>query len=231
LKSPDSRRAAPAFSFRSKKMSTDAQIRANQANAQHSTGPKTEEGKSASSKNNFHHGLTGASFSVLSFEDPADFEHVLNGLRIEHQPATMTESILVENMARAYWLSKRALRCQDACFTDGNLTMEEQTKRLALFIRYQTTHDRAFHRNLTDLLKLRAEKRKEQIGFDSQKRENAIIGIRQSAENRRLERHKWDVMLAEAKVDHQILLNSNVELDRELAATRQANPAEARKAA
>jgi hypothetical protein len=212
-------------------MSTEAQIRANQENAQHSTGPKTETGKAASSLNNFQHGLTGTAFYFIHGEDPEQFDHVLTGLRSEHQPTTITESILVENMARAYWLSQRALRCQHACFSDASLTMEEQSRRLALFLRYQTTHDRAFRNALNDLLKLRSERRKAEIGFVSQKQKEAIISLRQSAENRRQERHKWDVLLAEAKVDHQIILNSNLELDRKLAGAAQNDTLEARKAA
>ena len=43
-------------------MSTKAQTTANIANAQHSTGPKTESGKAASSLNHLSHGLTGAAF-------------------------------------------------------------------------------------------------------------------------------------------------------------------------
>jgi hypothetical protein len=84
---------------------------------------------------------------------------------------------------------------------------------------------------LNDLLKLRAETRKAEIGFVSQKQKEAVLALRQSAENRRQERHKWDILLSEAKVDHQILLNSNLELDRTLADIAQTRPAEARKAA
>jgi len=126
-------------------MATDAQISANQSNAQLSTGPKSESGKAASSQNNFKYGLTGSSFTVLEFENQDEYDRVLCGLRFEHQPATMTESILVEKMAQSYWLSKRALYLQDQCATDEELTLEQQGRQLALFIRYQTTHDRAFH--------------------------------------------------------------------------------------
>jgi hypothetical protein len=38
-------------------MATDAQIAANQANAQHSTGPKSETGKANSSRNATKHGM------------------------------------------------------------------------------------------------------------------------------------------------------------------------------
>ena len=192
-------------------MATEAQISANQQNAQHSTGPKTESGKAASCQNNFRYGLTGSSFTVLDFEDQDEFDHLLCGLRAEHQPSTMTESILVEQMAQSYWLRKRALYLQDQCATDEDLTLEQQQKQLALFIRYQTTHDRAFHRALNDLLKLRAEKRKQEIGFESQRQKQAAETRRESAENRKQDLHKLAVLLAEAKVDHQVLLNLNLE--------------------
>jgi hypothetical protein len=166
--------------------------------------------------NNFRHGLAGA-FRVLASENQDDFDQLLAGLRTEHQPSTITESMLVEKMAEHYWLGQRALRCQHACFVDGTLTMEEQSARLALFLRYQTTHDRAFRAALNDLLKLRAEKRKSEIGFVSQKQKEAIIALRQSAENRKQERHKWDILHVEAKMNHQLVLTSNLELDREIA--------------
>ncbi len=226
-------------------MATDAQISANQANAQHSTGPKSESGKAASCQNNFRYGLTGSSFTVLDSEDQDEFDRVLSGLRFEHQPATMTESILVEKMAQSYWLSKRALDLQDQCATDEDLTLDQQQKQLALFLRYQTTHDRAFHRALNDLLKLRAEKRRNEIGFESQKRAEAVESRRAAAENRKLdeaarsqraedrkvELHEYAVMLAEAKVTHQQILNSNLELDRLVAGRPETATMETQKAA
>jgi hypothetical protein len=202
-------------------VTTEAQITANQANSQHSTGPKSESGKAASCKNNFKYGLTGSFFTVLEFEEQDEYDHVLCGLRFEHQPATMTESILVEKMAQSYWLRKRALYLQDQCATDEELTLEEQGRQLALFIRYQTTHDRAFHRALNDLLKLRAEKRKQEIGFESQRRHEAAESRREAAEKRRQDLHEWAVLLAEAKVTHQQVLTSTLELDRTLAPAAQ----------
>ena len=99
-------------------MSTQAQVRANQENAQHSTGPSTKAGKAVSCLNNFRHGLAGNSFTVLDFEDQDEFDALLCGLRAEHQPSTITETILVQKMAQSYWLSKRALYLQDQCCTD-----------------------------------------------------------------------------------------------------------------
>ena len=192
-------------------MATEAQVSANQQNAKQSTGPKSEEGKAASCQNNFRYGLTGNSFTVLESEDQNEFDNVLSGLCSEHQPATMTEAILVEKMAQSYWLSKRALHLQDQCATDEDLTLEEQGKQLALFIRYQTTHDRAFHRSLNDLLKLRAERRKAEFGFESQKQKQAVEIRRESVEKRKQDLHELAVLLAEAKLNHQELLNSELQ--------------------
>jgi len=201
-------------------MATEAQISANQQNAQHSTGPKTDDGKAASCKNNFRYGLTGNSFTVLDSEDQDEYDHVLSGLRFEHQPSTMSESILVDNMAQSYWLRKRAIYLQDQCATNEELTLEQQQKQLALFIRYQTTHDRAFHRSLTDLLKLRAERRKQEIGFESQKQKQALEARQAAAEDRRAtaekrkqDHHKLDILLAQAKLNHQELLNCELSFE------------------
>jgi hypothetical protein len=212
-------------------MSTQSQIRANRENAQRSTGPTTEAGKAASSRNNFHHGLAGGNFAFLEFEHPTEYDQLLAGLHSEHEPSTTTEAMLVEQMAQSYWLRKRALFLQHRSATDDSLTLVEQQKQLALFLRYQSTHDRAFHRALNDLLKLRAEKRKQEIGFESQRRQDAIVALRQSAEKRKQELHQFNVLLAEAKVDYQTLLNSTSESDRKAAAANQTHSPEATQAA
>jgi hypothetical protein len=50
---------------------TEAQLDANRANAQLSTGPRTEEGKRRSSLNAFRHGLTGQiAKTILSKSSP-----------------------------------------------------------------------------------------------------------------------------------------------------------------
>jgi hypothetical protein len=152
-------------------MSTAAQIAANQANAEKSTGPKTEEGRAASCLNNFRHGLAGVQFSVLAGEDEEEYAALLAGLKAEHQPRTFTECILVEKLAQHFWLSQRAQRLAD-------LSIEDE-KKFALFLRYQTTNDRAFHKCLDQLLKLRAQKRKAQIGFESQKQKQAEQACKQ----------------------------------------------------
>ena len=146
-------------------MSTQAQIAANQANAQYSSGPKTAAGKAAVSQNNLRHGLAG-NWILLPDEDPTEFQELFESLRNEHQPSTPTETMLVEQMAQHYWISQRALRLQATAFENAP---EVDEKKLALYIRYHSTQNRAFHKSLNDLLRLRAEKRKAEIGFESQK--------------------------------------------------------------
>ncbi len=209
-------------------MSTPAQIAANKENAQHSSGPKTEAGKAASSINNFRHGLAG-SFMIMDWENREDFDELFDSLRAEHKPTTPTEALLVESMTQHYWLRTRALKLQHVSFR-MELPQCEYPAELALYLRYQITHERAFHKALNDLLKLRAEKRKAVIGFESSQlrqraqahRETAAIH-RQANENRKKELHKWRVSRAEAQAEHQLLANAKLKTPETLASrTRRA---------
>ena len=161
-------------------MSTEKQISANRANSLLSCGPKSDAGREASSLNHLNHGLSGA-FHLLKSEDPEAFAKLLTGFRDEHQPATVTEDILVEKMAEHHWLTKRALRFQANCFDEETGRIDQP--QLHLLIRYQTTHERAFARALRDLLALRKDKRAAEIGFESQER-------KQAAEQRHKETHE-----------------------------------------
>ncbi len=122
----------------------------NRANAQYSTGPRTQSGKLASSRNSLKHGLASGEL-IIPGEDRAAFDALLNHLLEEHRPANATEELLVNEIAQAYWLAQRAIRLQNACFTDEGV----DDNRLSLFLRYQTTHDRRFHKALNALMKLK----------------------------------------------------------------------------
>jgi hypothetical protein len=154
-------------------MATAEQIRANQANAQSSTGPTSEEGKQASSQNRTTHGLchNHTCFYLLASEDPQKYSELYTGLKEEHRPQTETERILVRHMAQHEWLRTRALRLQQTCF-DANLQIKDN-RQFGLYLRYQTTHERAFYKALKELQTIRSQRTKEQIGFESQKRERA----------------------------------------------------------
>src|SRR5215831_9691263 len=96
-------------------MATAAQVTANQANATHSTGPKTPEGKAAAARNATRHGLSGA-FTVLPHEDQDEFDTLLASLRVEFHPANQHESFLVEQMAQSRWRLSRGRRLETAMF-------------------------------------------------------------------------------------------------------------------
>lgn len=188
-------------------MSTPAQIAANQANSQLSTGPTTEAGKAESCLNNFKYGLTGGSFSVLPWENEEDYDTLLAALRASLHPSGPFEQLLVEKMAQHQWLSQRALVLQDMCF-QRDLPDCDNEKKLALYLRYQTTHERAYHKYFDQLLRLRAETRKKEIGFESQK-------AKEAAETRKQETHEARVRLANAKA-------ADLELDTDIRSTVEA---------
>jgi hypothetical protein len=79
---------------------------ANRANSRHSTGPRTESGKQRSSLNALRHGLTAAS-AVLPSEDQAAFDAHRRSFFDEYQPATPTETQLVQELADTAWRLNR----------------------------------------------------------------------------------------------------------------------------
>jgi thiol:disulfide interchange protein len=161
-------------------MSSDSQVAANRANAQLSTGPKTAIGLQASSQNNLRHGFSATTFTLLPTEDKAAFEQLLADFTAEWNPTTPTEMALVSNAAQFHWMSDRAARLQleslNECFSPDALPT--QTTRFDRLVRCHTQFDRAFHRALNALLKLRAARQKEQIGFELAKQGAAAEAAR-----------------------------------------------------
>ena len=152
-------------------MATQAQVDANQANSQKSTGPKTPQGKAASSRNRLSHGFASSTRFVRG-EDPAEFNLLLDDLLSEHQPATPTEQILVEQMAHHHWISMRATRLQDSEIAI-HLKLGMTPTHLPVFIRYQTAAERSFYKAHTELIKAQKQRQNSKIGFESKKPEVA----------------------------------------------------------
>lgn len=151
---------------------SDRRLEANRSNAQLSTGPISEAGKATSARNNFRHGFTGA-FCLLPDENEEAFDQLCRDLAEEHRPGTTTETLLVNDMARHYWLYTRALRLQEDCFA-LDISEPSAQARLNLLLRYGTAHERSFHRCLFNLSKLRKERLALQRGFESQERARAL---------------------------------------------------------
>ena len=150
-----------------------AQIAANRENATHSTGPISEAGKAAVSQNRTVHGLNynPDTFRVLACENQAHYDALLKALLEEQKPQDTTETLIVTAMAQHRWLLDRANRLQETCFDQETAQITDQ-KLFSLYLRYATTHERAFHKCLNDLLKLRNYKINQQNGFESEKRKS-----------------------------------------------------------
>jgi hypothetical protein len=97
-------------------MASDAQTRANQANATHSTGPRTPEGKAVSRFNALTHGIT-AEHVVLPDEDPNEFAALKEDLYAELQPAGELEAMQADLFAAYAWRLRRAMRVEKGIFT------------------------------------------------------------------------------------------------------------------
>ncbi|MBV8895495.1 MAG: hypothetical protein JO051_03210 [Acidobacteriaceae bacterium] len=190
-------------------MATQAQIHANRENAKLSTGATTPEGKEASSRNNFRHGLTCHAFFLLETENPDAFDLLKRSLRGEYQPQTPTEEILVEKMAQYHWLGQRAQHLLTLHVSIDHLDLPTH-QGAAVYLRYQTHFDRLFQRALHDLLKLRAERRKAEIGFESQKRAQAQETRRESNETRKQDLHKVKLASAETKFERELLKTTTI---------------------
>jgi hypothetical protein len=96
-------------------MTTEAQIQANRANAQKSTGPRTPEGKEKASQNALKHGLL-AKDVVVGGEDLDEFDLLRDQLRAELAPAGLAESLLVGRIAGLFWRLQRAERFHTESF-------------------------------------------------------------------------------------------------------------------
>jgi len=151
-------------------MATAAQQRANQENAQHSTGPRTAEGKQRSSQNALKHGLCALD-PLIPGEDPEAFQEHFCEIELDLRPASAIESNLVEQIADVSWRLKRLSRIEAAVITafydataeqplnQGNDTDQLLGKALAhhdrldalnRLSRYEAQLSRRYHRALKE---------------------------------------------------------------------------------
>jgi hypothetical protein len=88
---------------------------ANQANARHSTGPKTPEGKAAVRLNALRHGLLARDV-VLPGEAADAFEDLWNQVRADLSPVGPIEELLADRVVNAMWRLRRLARAETALF-------------------------------------------------------------------------------------------------------------------
>jgi len=123
------------------------------------TGPRTQQGKERSKHNALKYGIF-SKVVVLKTESKAEFEDMLNGLSNYHQPEGTLEEILVEKLAALFWRERRLILA-DSRADIGNqdqpglivkgFEFETPAPAWDLFLRYETTLDRAIDRTLAQL--------------------------------------------------------------------------------
>jgi hypothetical protein len=153
---------------------TILQAEINRANAQHSTGPKTEAGKKKSSLNALRHGLTGQ-IVVMPTEDLHAYQLHLESFADEYHPLGATESHLVQALADTSWRLNRVAALETNLLTLGITcgsglhanapqqiqdamsivsALESQSKALANLSMHSQRLSRQFERTVTQLREL-----------------------------------------------------------------------------
>jgi hypothetical protein len=99
----------------------------NLANAQKSTGPRTEAGKQRSKMNAFRHGLTGHTI-VLPTEDHSAYERHSQSFLDQYHPKDATETQLVQSLIDTSWRMNRAAAVETNLFSLGITEMEDRIR-------------------------------------------------------------------------------------------------------
>ena len=92
-----------------KKTVTRAVLAANRANAQSSTGPQTERGKSNTHHNALQHGILAKRVVLETEEERAEFQKLFQFCNDDCHPEGLLEKLLVEEIATLIWRLQIAL--------------------------------------------------------------------------------------------------------------------------
>ena len=139
---------------------SDKQKEANRRNAQHSTGPKTPEGKAAIRFNALTYGLRTRA-TILERENAAEYSQLWDELEADWQPQTRTERCYLETMVTSQWLLKRVAQSESRiydCIEFG----EERFKMLAYVAKQRAQLERSFTSALRELRQLQKERQARQ---------------------------------------------------------------------
>lgn len=95
---------------------SEAQVLVNRRNALKSTGPKDA---SLTRFNAMKHGLTAERLVVLPFEQPAEYEALLEALRHDLRPEDSVQMLLVQQICASHWRRQRLIRKETMGIADG----------------------------------------------------------------------------------------------------------------
>ena len=162
-------------------MLSEKQLAANRANAQRSTGPRTEEGKQRSSLNARRHNLTGQ-VSAMTDEDRIKHDEFCANMMAAYEPVGAIETFLASSIAEEAWrLNHARAQCGNIVAIghfDGTgdtydaaehpevhtaitaaRTTRDHAKTLELISLYETRIRRNYEKYVEKLEKLQAERK------------------------------------------------------------------------
>jgi hypothetical protein len=123
----------------------------------HSTGPRTQAGKAASSLNAIKHGLTrpAGHMRFLPGEISSGHDRLILQFNEQFVPMTGAERECIREIVDSLWLARRARDLQTSLleYVVPNL------HALALYLRYETAHQRAHNAAIKTLLALQKDRR------------------------------------------------------------------------
>ena len=157
---------------------TAARMTANRANAQHSTGPQDT---ARTRFNGVQHGLTSRQ-TVIPGESQQEYDEFREEFLSDLNPQSAIERTLADRAIAAAWRLKRFQGVESAFFNDrvsaflndnpdadpaaamANLFIDPvETKKMSLFLRYQTTVQREYDKSISEFKKAKAEREKQQF--------------------------------------------------------------------
>jgi hypothetical protein len=138
---------------------SDAQLAANRANAELSTGPRTEEGKQRSSLNAMKHGLTGRTV-VLPKENQEEYRAFAKRITDSLEPGTPVEEELAQVIADQYWRLRRVKAIEDELVERGEATLQHLST-LGIYVQRIERGLKEAERRLREMQTLRKKEEEE----------------------------------------------------------------------
>ena len=130
-----------------------AQLAANRANAQLSTGPRTDAGRAKSSQNAVKSALTGRTV-LLPTDDRDEYERFLTDFQQQLKPEGQLECELVQTIVDCHWRLRRIQELEFALYAHGEEQFEslfedcpESERRSRILLQTHLTYEKQF-RNL-----------------------------------------------------------------------------------
>jgi hypothetical protein len=142
---------------------SQAQINANRANAQLSPGPRTEEGKRASSANSIQSGITGVKLYIRA-DEQEEYDKTYHLLLEQLKPSGILQCHFFDMILHASWNIQRCTALEAAIQNEAAanglmdaLLDDELSRKLDRIYRYKKTHESTHRKAITEFRRLKTE--------------------------------------------------------------------------